>query len=121
MCEGTFSSDIRSKPVESVLDALFLLDINRHCTQNGDCPQALYVSQLVKNLKLGRNLGTVSVLFNARGVDSPNLVDDEMNPVSTPLYSVLYNSTSNECASCKAAFFDSSKPNINFYLPLLKF
>jgi hypothetical protein len=111
LCQETIiSSDIKSKPVESLTDALFVLDINQRCTPDVEpCNQAAYVDILTKNLKLGRNFGSVSVLFNARGVESPgNLVDDEMKPVVTPLYSILYNSTSNECASCKASNYDSS-------------
>lgn len=95
--------------MESIVDALFVLDITQTCSQSAQCSQAAYVEVLTKYLKLGRNFGSVSVLFNARGVESPNLVDDEMRPVLTPLYSTLYNSTSNECASCKASNYDSSE------------
>lgn len=109
MCLGEFNNDIKNKPLESTVDAVFVLDITRKCTEDVECNQAVYVSSLAQKLKLGRGLGSVSVLFNARGVDNPTLVDEEMKPVVTPLYSVLYNSTSNECAGCKSANYDGCK------------
>ena len=108
MCNPQYFNDIKSKPIETIIDTLFLLDITQKCTQDVRCNQAASVQGLVKNLKLGRNFGSTSIVFNARGVENSDLVgDDEMNRIVTPLFSNLYNSTSNECAACKASNYDS--------------
>lgn len=103
------------RPIESNLDTIFILDQTQRCVlgnqkQQQSCSQSYGVNALSKKLKLGRNgLGTVSILFNSRGSENPILVDDNMNPIVTPLHSTLFYSTSNECAMCKAANYDSSK------------
>lgn len=109
MCANPVTSDIQSRPCESSVDMFFLLDKQERCDdKSGYCKAANVVSALTKGLLFGRNVGgTVSVLYNAKSVTNPSLVDDEKRPiVMNGLYATLFNSTSNQCASCRALYSD---------------
>lgn len=97
---------ITTQNVESNVDAIFLLDGSQTCVKDSTkCLQASAVSLLTKPLTLGNHFGSVSLFYNSKGVDRPV----SGVPVLTDLYASLYNSTSNQCASCKALYTDASK------------
>ena len=74
------------------------------------------VTQVVKTLNLGRNAGSVTVLVNAQGQPNPSLVDDNNVQLNPPLYTLVYNTTSSQCASCRTAWFDNSQCFLKFSL-----
>lgn len=110
---------MEEQQVESNTDVFFLLDINQNCNSKTiNCKkQALFVKELLKKLNLKRNSGSVSVLYNSKAIDDPNLVDDEMKKVLIPIQAAVYNSTSIECASCKTINHHIGK----FCFKLIKF
>lgn len=74
------------------------------------------ITQVVKTLNLGKDAGSVSVLVNAQGSSNPSIVDENNMQLNPPLYALAYNTTSSQCASCRAAWFDNSQ-----YISYIKF
>lgn len=106
--------DIKDQPCETNSDVFFLLDVIKTCRPKQFCRQASMVRKLSKNLNMKRNHGSISIFYNAESMMNPYLLDDQMRIISPPLYSVLYNSTSSECAACKALYGDTSLATIRF-------
>ncbi|KAF7490073.1 FUN14 domain-containing protein 1 [Sarcoptes scabiei] len=104
--------DIKDQPCETNSDVFFLLDVIKTCRPKQFCRQASMVRKLSKNLNMKRNHGSISIFYNAESMMNPYLLDDQMRIISPPLYSVLYNSTSSECAACKALYGDTSATRI---------
>ncbi|OTF72889.1 hypothetical protein BLA29_000066 [Euroglyphus maynei] len=117
LCYETITNNIKEQQCESKANTFFILDISQSCNQKNNqnqddqlcLKQATYINELTKNMRMKRNSGSISVLYNARPVENPTLVDDRMMPINTSLYSVAYNSVSSECASCKAIYGDTGK------------
>ena len=107
-CSPTVGTDIRSAPCESSTDVFFMLD-NMPAKGEATQEEVEIVTQVVRTLNLGRNAGSVSVLVNAQGSSNPSIVDDNNVQLNTPLYALAYNTTSSQCASCRAAWFDNSQ------------
>ena len=116
LCFETITDDIRKRQCETISNAFFILDISQTCNQQQQnqnqqhcLKQATFVNELTKNMLMKRNYGSISILYNALPVENPSLIDDRMMPVNISLFSVSYNKTSSECASCKAIYGDTSK------------
>ncbi len=114
-CNPPVGTDIRSFPCESSADVFFMLD-NMPAEGTGNREEIEIITQVVKTLNLGRDAGTVSVLVNAQGSSNPSIVDENNVPFNPPLYALAYNTTSSQCASCRAAWFDNSQ-----YISYIKF
>ena len=67
------------------------------------------ITQVVKSLNLGRNAGSVTIVVNSQGSANPNIVDENNVQLNPPLYALAYNTTSSQCATCRAAWFDNSQ------------
>ena len=107
-CTPQVGTDIKSAPCESSADVFFMLD-NMPAQGGGTAEEIEIVTQVVKRLNLGRNAGSVTVLVNAIGSSNPSIVDDNNVQLNPPLFALAYNTTSSQCASCRAAWYDNSK------------
>jgi len=105
---------MKSAPCESSADVFFMLD-NMPAQEVGNKEEIEIITQVAKTLNLGRNYGSVSVLVNSQGSSNPSIVDENNQPINVPLYAIAYNTTSSQCASCRAAWFDNSTSQQIFY------
>lgn len=96
-CNNPTANDIKAQPCEGEANAFFLLDANRKCDPTGDCQQAVLVRGLSKHLTLGDGIASTSVFTNAKPME-----ENKFDGIVPPLYTLVYDSTSNECGACKA-------------------
>ena len=107
-CNPIVGTDIKTMPCESSADVFFMLD-NMPAEEQGNKEEIEIITQVAKGLSLGRNAGSISVLVNAQGMSNPSIVDDNNQQLNPPLYALAYNTTSSQCASCRAAWYDNSE------------
>jgi hypothetical protein len=110
-CNPPVGTDMRSFPCESSADVFFMLD-NMPAEGTGNREEIEIITQVVKTLNLGKDAGSVSVLVNAQGSSNPSIVDENNMQLNPPLYALAYNTTSSQCASCRAAWFDNRQTSI---------
>ena len=111
-CTLQISTDIKSAPRESASDVFFLIDI-----QGPSNKQITFVSEIVRNLDLGRNAGSVTILVNAQSNGSiPDIVDENNLPIVVPLNSLAYNTTSSQYASCRVTWIHKSKITLELFI-----
>ena len=105
-CTSLIQPDINSAPCEAVSDAIILIDIQGQREE-----QITFITEVIRNLDLRRNGGAVTVLANSQlnGSISDLIITDDNNlPINISLTSLVYNTTSSQCASCRIAWFDNS-------------
>ena len=115
-CTLQISTDIKSAPCESASDVFFLIDIQGRIDE-----QIAFVTEIVRNLDLRRNAGSVTILANTQSIGSiPGLVDENNLPIVVPLNPLAYNTTSSQCASCRVAWIDNSNKTLNSFFIKIK-
>lgn len=103
-CKPSKETDIRYAPCEAVSDVLFLIDIQGRFDQ-----QIVFLTEVIRNMDLRRNGGSVTVLANTHYNQSIfDYVDENKMTNFTPLTPLAYNTTISQCASCRVAWFNKS-------------
>ncbi|XP_054166899.1 uncharacterized protein LOC128964334 [Oppia nitens] len=110
--QGLTGSDIKTAPLETSADVLFMLD-NMGARGQAFDEELELITRVSRSLYLSRTGGSISVLVNSQGVNNlPNIVDDNNQQLNTPLYALAYNTTSSQCATCRAAWFENNQMGI---------
>ena len=99
-------TDYKSATIETSTDVFFMLD-NMPAEGEGFDEEIKMVTNIARQLSLGRNAGSVTVLVNSQMQNNIDLVDDNGFQINTPMYAIAYNTTSSQCASCRTAWFDN--------------